>query len=412
MLPPVDASITRLIREDWGRILSALTAHVGNYALAEDSLQDAVVVALDKWQQGLPDHPDAWLLTVARRKAVDRLRRTTNASRKEQELSLFLEQTRDDPEDEAGVIPDHRLELIFACCHPALEEKSRTALTLRAIGGLTTPEIAAAFLDKPDAMAARLTRAKRKIRDAGIPFKLPDAADLPDRLGTVLQVIYLIFNEGFRTNGKVLTRADLAEEAIRLARILSALLPTDTEVKSLLALMLLSDSRRHTRVDEVGAYVPLEAQNRARWDKAKIREGTALVKQALATGRAGPYAIQAAISAIHAEAATFEDTDWPQIAVLYDLMAKRSPNPVIVINQAVARSYVEGPEAALSLLDQAAKAARLDAYQPFHACRADLLSRLNRPSEAVENYRAAIALSASTAEKTFLTQRLAAIDPP
>ncbi len=410
MQPPVDAHITRVIREDWGRILSVLTAHVGNYALAEDSLQDAVLVALDQWQNGLPDHPDAWLLTVARRKAVDRLRRTANASRKEQELALFLEQTRPDPQ-EMGVIPDHRLELIFACCHPALAEKSRTALTLRAIGGLTTPEIAAAFLDKPDAMAARLTRAKRKIRDAGIPFKLPDATDLPDRVEAVLRVIYLIFNEGFRTNGAALTRADLAEEAIRLGRILSALLPEDAEVKALLALMLLSDSRRHTRMDETGAYVPLETQNRARWDKAKIREGTALVKRALTAAPAGPYALQAAINAVHAEAMTFADTDWPQIAAFYDLLAARRPNPVIAINQAVARSYVEGPEAALSLLDQAAKAARLDAYQPFHACRADLLSRLNRPREAAENYRTAIALSASTAEKAFLTQRLAALAP-
>ncbi|WP_424942534.1 RNA polymerase sigma factor [Aliiroseovarius crassostreae] len=409
MTPPVEARIDRLIREDWGRILAALTARLGDYALAEDSLQDAVVEALSRWPQSLPRHPDAWLLTVARRKALDRLRRVQTASSNEAELALWLDQTRSDEGADMGVIPDHRLELIFTCCHPALEEKTRTALTLRAIGGLTTAEIAAAFLDKPETMAARLTRAKQKIRQAGIPFKIPETEDLPHRVDAVLRVIYLIFNEGFRSNGAALTRADLVGEAIRLARILMGLLPDDAEVKALLALMLLGDSRRLTRLDEDGAYVPLEVQNRARWDKTRIREGIALVKQALGTGSPGPYALQATISAVHAEAPDFAATDWAQIVALYDLLLARHANPVVYINKAVALSYLKGPAAALALLDGLPTHAGLARYQPFHACRADLLARLDRAEEAACHYRQAITLATSDAEKTFLTRRMAAL---
>lgn len=408
MSPPVEARIDRLIREDWGRILAALTARLGDYALAEDSLQDAVLEALSHWPNAVPRNPDAWLLTVARRKALDRLRRAKMASRKEEELALWLDQTRSEDAEDMGVIPDHRLELIFTCCHPALEEKTRTALTLRAIGGLSTVEIAAAYLDKPEAMAARLTRAKKKIRQAGIPFKIPEAADLPLRIDAVLRVIYLIYNEGFRSNGGDLIRADLVAEAIRLGRILMGLLPGDPEVKALLALMLLGDSRRLTRMEE-GAYVPLEAQNRARWDKARIREGIMLVKQALGVGPPGPYALQAAISAVHAEAADFATTDWAQIVALYDLLLVRHPNPVVHINKAVALSYLKGPDAALALLDGVPTHAGLARYQPFHACRADLLARLGRAEEAAGHYRRAIALATSDAEKTFLTRRMAAL---
>lgn len=408
MSPPVEARIDRLIREDWGRILAALTARLGDYALAEDSLQDAVLEALSHWPNAVPRNPDAWLLTVARRKALDRLRRAKMASRKEEELALWLDQTRSEDAEDMGVIPDHRLELIFTCCHPALEEKTRTALTLRAIGGLSTVEIAAAYLDKPEAMAARLTRAKKKIRQAGIPFKIPEAADLPLRIDAVLRVIYLIYNEGFRSNGGDLIRADLVAEAIRLGRILMGLLPGDPEVKALLALMLLGDSRRLTRMEE-GAYVPLEAQNRARWDKARIREGITLVKQALGVGPPGPYALQAAISAVHAEAADFATTDWAQIVALYDLLLVRHPNPVVHINKAVALSYLKGPDAALALLDGVPTHAGLARYQPFHACRADLLARLGRAEEAAGHYRRAIALVTSDAEKTFLTRRMAAL---
>ncbi|NRP13743.1 hypothetical protein XMM379_002312 [Aliiroseovarius sp. xm-m-379] len=409
MVPPVDLSIDRLIRENWGRLLAVLTARLGDYALAEDSLQDAVVEALSHWPKSLPLHPDAWLLTVARRKALDRLRRAQTASRKEGELALWLDQTRSEEGGGMGVIPDHRLELIFTCCHPALEEKTRTALTLRAIGGLTTAEIAAAYLDKPETMAARLTRAKQKIQQAGIPFRLPDEEDLPERLNAVLRVIYLIFNEGFRSNGAELTRADLVGEAIRLGRILTGLLPEDPEVKALLALMLLGDSRRLTRSDEDGAYVPLEVQNRARWDKARIREGITLVKQALGVGPPGPYALQAAISAVHAEAPDFDRTDWAQIVALYDLLLARHPNPVVHINRAVALSYLHGPDVALAQLDCLPTHAGLGRYQPFHACRADLLARLGRAKEAADHYRQAIDLTTSVAEKTFLSGRMAAL---
>ncbi|UWP88612.1 RNA polymerase sigma factor [Aliiroseovarius crassostreae] len=409
MTPPVALSIDRLIRENWGRLLAVLTARLGDYALAEDSLQDAVVEALSHWPKSLPRHPDAWLLTVARRKALDRLRRAQTASRKEGELALWLDQTRSEEGVNMGVIPDHRLELIFTCCHPALEEKTRTALTLRAIGGLTTAEIAAAYLDKPETMAARLTRAKQKIQQAGIPFRLPDAEDLPERLNAVLRVIYLIFNEGFRSSGAELTRADLVGEAIRLGRILACLLPADPEVKALLALMLLGDSRRLTRMDEDGAYVPLELQNRARWDKPRIREGITLVKQALGVGPPGPYALQAAISALHAEAPDFDRTDWAQIVALYDLLLARHPNPVVHINRAVALSYLQGPDVALAQLDGLPTHAGLGRYQPFHACRADLLARLGRAKEAADHYRQAIDLTTSVAEKTFLSGRMAAL---
>lgn len=408
-MSPVGASIDRLIREDWGRILAALTSRLGDYTLAEDSLQDAVIEALSHWPNALPRHPDAWLLAVARRKALDRLRRAETASRKEAELALWLDQTRSDEGEHMGVIPDHRLELIFICCHPALEEKTRIALTLRAIGGLTTAEIAAAFLDKPETMAARLTRAKHKIRQAGIPFKIPATEELSDRIGAVLRVVYLIFNEGFRSNSAELIRADLVGEGIRLGRILMGLLPDDPEVKALLALMLLGDSRRLTRMDQAGAYVPLEVQNRVRWDKARIREGIALVKQALGMGPPGPYALQAAISAVHAEAPDFAATDWAQIVALYDLLLARRSNPVVLINKAVALSYLEGPAAALALLDGLPTHAGLARYQPFHACRADLLARMGRVEGAAGHYRQAIALATSDAEKTFLTRRLAAL---
>lgn len=403
--------MTRLIREDWGRILSSLVSKTGDYALAEDSLQDAVVAGLEAWpRNGVPRHPDAWLITVAHRKALDRIRRGQTVARKSEELALWLEQHRDDPEDKELTIPDHRLELIYTCCHPALEEKSRVALTLRALGGLTTDEIARAFLDKPSAMAARLTRAKQKMAAARIAFKVPEKEELPARTSTVLRVIYLIFSEGCHASNGELYREALVQEAIRLARILLGLLPDDPEVMALLALMLLSDSRRRARRSVDGKFVPLEAQNRAVWDRRRIAEGVALTKAALSSGPAGSYALQAAISAVHAEADDFASTDWPQIVALYSLLHARFPNPVLLVNQAAALSYAEGPEAGLRLLATVEAETKLQSYQPFHACRADLLARLGRSQEAAESYRSAIRLSQAPEEAEFLEGRLSALN--
>ena len=412
MLPPVHAQslVARLIREDWGRILSSLVSSIGDFSLAEDSLQDAVVSALEVWSKdGAPRNPDAWLITVARRKALDRIRRSQVADRKSSELALWLEQHLSDPEDREMSIPDHRLELIFTCCHPALEEKSRVALTLRALGGLSTEEIANAFLDKPAAMAARLTRAKHKLGAAGVAFKLPDPRDIAERTDTVLSVIYLIFTEGCHaTNGEMM-RENLVQEAIRLGRILTSLLPDHAEAKGLLALMLLSDSRRLTRRGDSGEFVPLEAQNRARWDQARISEGVALTETALRRAPAGRYGLQAAISAVHAQAKSFDATDWPQIVALYDVLYARFPNPILRINQALALSYADSPEAGLRLLASVEDDGKLASYQPFHACRADLLARLGRHLEAAESYRAAIALSRAPEEASFLETRLSAL---
>lgn len=413
MLPPVDtdalvkAQMTRLIREDWGRILAALVSSIGNYALAEDSLQDAVISALQAWpSKGLPESPAAWMISVARRKALDRLRRQHTMTRKEDELRHWLELQHDTPEADIATIPDQRLELIYTCCHPALDQKSRVALTLRALGGLSTEHIAKAFVDKPEAMAARLTRAKKKLSAAGIKFKLPDPDDIAPRTDAVLRVIYLIFNEGAHASNGDLTRVDLVNEAIRLGRMLSALLPEHADTKGLLALMLLSDSRRFAREDGAGDFVPLEAQNRARWESAKITEGLNLVEAALSHAPAGPYAIQAAISALHAQAASFDDTDWSQIVALYDLLCVRTPNPIIAVNQAVALSYAQSPQKGLAALDRLLPDAKLEAYQPYHSCRADLLARIGQVDAAAQSYRRAIDLSPSKAQARFLEQRL------
>lgn len=401
----------RLIREDWGRILSSLVARIGDYALAEDSLQDAVVSALEVWpDKGVPRSPDAWLLTVAHRKALDRIRHGATIESKADELALWLTQHHDDPEDTELVIPDHRLELMYTCCHPALEEKSRVALTLRALGGLTTEEIARAFLDKPSAMAARLTRAKKKMSAAKIAFKLPDPDDIQLRTDGILRVIYVIFSEGCHASNGEMSRENLVNEAIRLARILCGLLPEHQEAKGLLALMLLSDSRRRARRGADGKFVPLEFQNRATWDHTRIQEGVALTKAALQAGGAGQYAIEAAISAVHAQAPEFALTDWAQIVALYDLLYRQNPNPVLRLNQAVALSYAKGPEAGLALLSTIEDEPKLQSYQPFHACRADLLARLGRREDAAEAYRRAIAISDAPEMADFLEQRLNAVE--
>lgn len=409
---PAETQITRVIRRDWGRILAALVRTLGDFALAEDSLQDAVLAALDTWPvQGVPKNPDAWLITVARRKALDRLRRDASFARKAADIA-YLRQIEADaaPEDAMVEIPDKRLELIFTCCHPAIEEKSRIALTLRALGGLTTPEIAAAFLDKPEAMAARLTRAKRKITDAGIPFRVPETPDLPERVAGVLRVIYLIFNEGYRSAASdALIRADLIAEAIRLGEIMVALMPDERESRGLLALMLLHDSRRAARLATDGSLIALDEQDRELWDSEQIERGRAHLLHALGPD-VGPYGLQAAISALHAEAPSFDQTDWAQIHALYIELMAREPNPVIGINQAVALSYVAGPQAALDQLNALADGARFARYQPFFAARADLYARLDQPARAIDDYKTALALTHNSAELGFLSRRLLAIE--
>lgn len=413
MLPPaaLERAINRTVREQWGRILASLVKSVGDLQLAEDSLQDAVVSAMGHWQtNGLPDSPAAWLLTAARRKAIDRLRRDRSFASRQDEIAYLAELENQAHGDEADVIPDKRLEMIFTCCHPALAEKTRVALTLRTLGGLTTEEIAHAFLDRPDAMAQRLVRAKRKISLAGIPYKIPDAEVLPERIASVLSVIYLIFNEGYAaTAGDRLTRTDLIEEAIRLARIVRQLMPDDAEVGGLLALMLLHDARRTARTGKRGELVPLERQNRARWDKAKIAEGAAILEQVLPRQRPGPYQLQAAISALHAQSPSWQATDWPQIEALYQLLYAIQPSPVIRINQAVVVSYARSPETALAMLDEAASGGSLDAYQPYFAARADVLARAGRTQEARQCLATAIDLSDNTLEKTFLSDKAASL---
>ena len=405
MTPPqsLDQTITRLVREEWGRILAALTKTLGDLQLAEDCLQEAVSRAITRWPAtGIPDSPAAWLIRTARNTAIDRFRRDARFERSLPELTLLAETvTEDDPLDEA--IPDKRLEMIFTCCHPALEEKTRVALTLRTLGGLTTEEIAASFLDAPAAMAQRLVRAKRKIRDAGIPYRIPDATDLPSRMRAVLAVIYLIFSHGNAATSP--QSHQLSDEAIRLGRILCQLLPDDAEVAGLLALMLLTDARRRGRTDAAGHFLPLEQQNRRRWDKPRIAEGDAILRAALGRGAVGPYQLQAAISACHATSPSWEDTNWTEIAALYGLLVQMMPTPVVRLNHAVALSYAGKLDQGYGMLKDLQGDPALTDYQPFHAAFADLSARSGDLQAARSHYAKAIALSASQAEKLFLSAK-------
>ena len=408
MTAAVDAAVTRAFREDWGQIVATLIRLTGDWDLAEECAQDAFAQALQRWpRDGVPRRPGAWLTTTARNRAVDRLRREAVGAAKLREAARLS--VPDGPGDDAAVGggPDDRLRLMFTCCHPALAFEAQVALTLRTLAGLTTAEIARAFLVSEDTMSKRLVRAKGKIRHAGIPFRVPPAHLLSERTVSVLGVLYLLFNEGYAASaGADLVRQNLTAEAIRLARTLAQMLPDEPEVGGLLALLLLHDARRAARVDATGELVPLEDQDRSRWDASQIAEGTRLLEAALQRGRPGPYQVQAAIAACHATAAEAADTDWAQIAALYGQLARLVPSAVVRLNRAVAVGMRDGPAAGLALVEQLERTGELASYHLLPATRADLLRRLGRRDEAAAAYREALELAPTEPERRYLARRL------
>ena len=402
----INEAVAAVYSSDWGRIVATLIRNYGDFDLAEETAQEAFAAALAQWpDSGVPDSPAAWIIQTARHKAIDRIRRRTNFAEKVESYAYELPTVTEQPEIESGEIPDDRLRLIFTCCHPALAPDSQIALTLRTLCGLETEEIARAFLVPTTTMAQRLVRAKRKIRDAGIPYKIPDTTEMNERLDAVLTVIYLIFNEGYAsTRGEALVRTGLCAEAIRLARLVRSLLApyVPTEVTGLLALMLLHDSRRQARVDAAGDLVILEEQDRARWHQDQIQEALPLVAEALRVAP-GAFALQAAIAAEHCRAATADETDWRAIVRLYDLLARVQPTPVIALNRAVAVAMADGPAAGLRLIDELGG---LENYHLLHATRADLWRRLGTENEAAQSYRKALELVTNDSERRFLERRL------
>ena len=412
MRPDAQAAVAEAFREEWGRVVATLIRTTGDWDLAEECAQQAFERALETWpRDGIPRRPGAWLTTTARNLARDRLRRTAVGASKMREVAMLHcnEEAGHDANDESGV-QDDRLRLIFTCCHPALRLEARVALTLRTLAGLTTAEIARAFLVSEATMAQRLVRAKRKILNAGIPYRVPPAHLLPERTGGVLAVLYLLFNEGYAASaGTDLVREGLSSEAIRLARTLARLMPDMPEALGLLALMLLHDARRDSRVNEAGELVPLEEQDRALWDREAVAEGVGLLAAAMRLGSPGPYQLQAAIAACHATAPEAADTDWAEISRLYGELARLVPSPVVELNRAVAVAMAEGPTAGLSLIEALEASGKLKGYHLLPATRADLLRRLGRRIDAVAAYEEALELAATDAERRYIARRLAEV---
>jgi RNA polymerase sigma-70 factor (ECF subfamily) len=414
--------IDRIFREESGRTVAGLIRVVGDFDLAEESVQEAFVSALEHWPvEGLPPNPGAWIATTARRKAIDRLRRAKRLTEKTEALALLMASTASDtptdPADLTGLerpeIEDDRLRLIFTCCHPALAVDAQVALTLRLLGGLRTPEIARAFLVPEPTLAQRLVRAKRKIREAAIPYRVPSAEDLPERLAAVLHVLYLVFNEGYSaTSGAVLVRRELAGEAIRLTRVLASLMADQPEVLGLLSLMLLQDSRRDARQSDAGDLIVLSEQDRSRWDAGRIAEGLSALERASSLGPPGPYALQAAIAAEHARAPAADATDWPRIVALYDELFAVVPSPVVALNRAVAVAQAFGPERGLALVDELSASGDLADYHLWHSARAELLARLGRPAEAADAFRRALDLATNDVDRRHLSSRIAELRQP